>query len=121
MVNTIPKPNLKKIGIRMSRISDGLDFGSPLYYFSFQQLFVRLLEHRCPVCDKHELKGKEKNDKDKENSDYPEDGSKPKPAPGRNKFLNFRQLDKHMRVEHDLYYCDLCTGHLKVTLLLLKN
>ena len=30
-------------------------------------------------------------------------------------FPTFRLLDKHARVEHDRYYCDLCSGHLKVT------
>ena len=90
--------------------------------FPFQELFTRLLQHRCPVCDKNEEKGnngKEKEEKRNEKpDDYPEEGGRQKPAPGRKKlqtFQNFRQLDKHVRVEHDLYYCDLCSGHLKVT------
>jgi hypothetical protein len=66
-----------------------------------------LLENRCPICD----------ERGEEEVDVVDGGvSRKKIASGRKKlFQNFRQLDKHVRVEHDLYYCDLCSGHLKVS------
>lgn len=29
-------------------------------------------------------------------------------------FRSFKQLDQHMKRTHELYFCDLCVGHLKV-------
>ena len=54
--------------------------------------FHRLLEHRCPVCD---------------------EGEEPRV------FRQFKQLDQHVRREHERFYCDLCVTHLKVCWLLI--
>ena len=54
--------------------------------------FHRLLEHRCPVCD---------------------EGEEPRV------FRQFKQLDQHVRREHERFYCDLCVTHLKVCWLIL--
>ena len=48
--------------------------------------FHRLLEHRCPVCDGEEWRV----------------------------FRQFKQLDQHVRREHEQFYCELCVTHLKV-------
>ena len=34
----------------------------------------------------------------------------------RKTFGSFKQLDTHVRREHELFYCDLCTDHLKVNI-----
>jgi len=49
-----------------------------------QNQYTAMLDHRCPVC------------KDKVT------------------FKTFRQLDQHIRREHELYYCDLCVTNLRV-------
>jgi len=49
-----------------------------------QNQYTEMLNHRCPVC------------KDKV------------------VFKTFRQLDQHIRREHELYYCDLCVTNLRV-------
>ena len=55
--------------------------------------FHRLLEHRCPVCDAEESRV----------------------------FRQFKQLDQHVRREHEQFYCDLCVTHLKVCVMSLLN
>ncbi len=82
---------------------------------SLQARFNQLLEHRCPICDDHDQKFEDQGGGGEKQQSGEEGGGRKKPAAsGRNKFSTFRQLDKHVRQEHDLYYCDLCTGHLKV-------
>ena len=51
---------------------------------TIQEAFNDLLEHRCPLCS------------------------------GRKPFRSFPNLKDHMRKDHNLYYCDLCVGNLKV-------
>ena len=54
-----------------------------------ERAFTRLQEHACPVCleddDKHVA------------------------------FRTFKQLDTHVRREHERFFCDLCVEHLKVS------
>ena len=87
-----------------------------LYEFLLLQArFNQLLEHRCPLCDEHDEKCEDQGGGGgKQQSGEEEGGRKKTASSGRNKFPTFRQLDKHVRVEHDRYYCDLCSGHLKV-------
>jgi len=49
-----------------------------------QNQYTAMLDHRCPVCKDKVL------------------------------FKTFRQLDQHIRREHELYYCDLCVTNLRV-------
>eukprot|EP00092_Neocalanus_flemingeri_P038472 GFUD01041883.1.p1 GENE.GFUD01041883.1~~GFUD01041883.1.p1 ORF type:complete len:950 (+),score=279.37 GFUD01041883.1:209-3058(+) len=49
-----------------------------------QNQYTAMLDHRCPVCKEKVL------------------------------FKTFRQLDQHIRREHELYYCDLCVTNLRV-------
>ena len=49
-----------------------------------QNNYMELLEHQCPHC------------------------------PEKVTFKTFQQLDKHMRREHEMYYCDLCVTELKI-------
>merc|ERR1719427_1355821 len=49
-----------------------------------QNEYTAMLDHRCPVC------------------------------PDKVLFKTFRQLDQHIRREHELYYCDLCVTNLKI-------
>lgn len=62
----------------------GIQFSTP----GIQKAYNRLLEHNCPICDK---------DTDKR---WP--------------FRTFQQLKEHMRKEHELFYCDLCSDNLKI-------
>ena len=52
-----------------------------------KKAYEELLQYVCPVCQK----------------DQPVI------------FRTFKQLDQHVRREHELFYCDLCSDHLKVT------
>ncbi|CAG9827142.1 unnamed protein product [Diabrotica balteata] len=52
-----------------------------------QKAYHRLLEHRCSLCEDTERK-------------WP--------------FKTFQQLKDHMRREHELFYCDICTENLKI-------
>ena len=70
--------------------------------FFYKAAFNRLLEHRCPICEKHSSKLETEAEAGRRRDTH--------------KFSTFRALEKHVRVEHDLYYCELCTGHLKVIL-----
>ena len=54
-----------------------------------EKAFARLLEHRCIV-----------------------DADKEEEAPV---FRTFKQLESHVRREYQLFYCDLCIEHLKVS------
>ncbi|XP_057666436.1 E3 ubiquitin-protein ligase ZNF598 [Diorhabda carinulata] len=52
-----------------------------------QKAYYKLLEHRCSICEDNERK-------------WP--------------FKTFQQLKDHMRREHELFYCDICTENLKI-------
>lgn len=51
---------------------------------SVQKTFDDLLLHKCPIC------------------------------PNKPNFRTFKQLDTHVRREHERFYCELCVSHLKV-------
>ena len=63
-----------------------------------KRAFKRLLQHRCPVCVVHK-----------------DDGGPPEEKI----FVQFKQLDSHVRREHEMFYCDLCVEHLKVIISLM--
>lgn len=65
-------------------------FGIHFATQGIQKAYNRLLEHSCPICD-----GKESSEK-------------------RWPFRTFQQLKDHMRKEHELFYCDLCSDNLKI-------
>ena len=67
--------------------------------------FHRLLEYRCPVCSGGEDGGNENGNGE---------GEEVPPPPPR-VFRQFKQLDQHVRREHELFFCDLCVTHLKVS------
>ena len=48
-----------------------------------QNQYTMMLDHKCPLCEEKTL------------------------------FKSFRQLDQHIRREHEVYYCELCVGNLK--------
>ncbi|KAL1495013.1 hypothetical protein ABEB36_010503 [Hypothenemus hampei] len=52
-----------------------------------QRAYLKLLEHRCRICEKA-------------NHNWA--------------FKSFNQLKDHMRREHELFYCDICSEHLKI-------
>lgn len=52
---------------------------------NIQDAFYKLLEHSCGVC------------------------------PDSPSFKTFQNLHDHVKKEHNLYYCDLCVEHLKVS------
>ncbi len=52
---------------------------------SVETQFWRLLEHRCPICPEEERP-----------------------------YRNFKDLGRHVGREHEHFYCELCTDHLKV-------
>ena len=58
-----------------------------------EDAFWRLLEHRCPICCQEDDEGA---------------GGDQRP------FRTFRELDKHVRRSHDMFYCELCVEHLTV-------
>ena len=60
---------------------------------SVKKAFKRLLQHRCPECFITNEKTGEVEEKI---------------------FVQFKQLDSHVRREHELFYCDICVEHLKV-------
>lgn len=62
-------------------------FGIIFSTLEIQKAYFKLLEHRCFIC-----KGSEHN--------WP--------------FRTFQQLKDHMRREHELFYCDICSEHLKI-------
>ncbi|XP_060523372.1 E3 ubiquitin-protein ligase ZNF598-like isoform X2 [Cylas formicarius] len=55
--------------------------------YEIQKCFFKLLEHRCQICDNLEHKWA---------------------------FKTFQQLKDHMRREHELFYCDICSENLKI-------
>jgi len=58
-----------------------------------KKAFKRLLQHRCPECFITNEKTGEVEEKI---------------------FVQFKQLDSHVRREHELFYCDICVEHLKI-------
>ena len=70
-----------------------------------QRSYKVLLQHTCPICNEN---SSNENEFDKKDGNF----SKNRPII----FSNFKQLDTHVRREHEMFYCDLCVDHLKVTL-----
>ena len=69
---------------------------------SVQRSYKLLLQHECPIC-KESISSDCRNGKnDHSNTNYP------------SIFPTFKQLETHVRREHELFYCDLCAEHLKV-------
>ncbi|CAH1113630.1 unnamed protein product [Psylliodes chrysocephalus] len=62
-------------------------FGIYFCTSDIQKAYYKLLEHRCMICEENERK-------------WP--------------FKTFQQLKDHMRREHELFYCDICTDNLKI-------
>ena len=70
---------------------------------SVQHSYKVLLQHTCPICNE--------NSSDVKESEIKEGNpSKHRPII----FATFKQLDTHVRREHEMFYCDLCVDHLKV-------
>lgn len=65
-------------------------FGIHFATQGIQKVYDRLLEHICSICD-----GNNSSEK-------------------RWPFRTFQQLKEHMRKEHGLFYCDLCSDNLKI-------
>ena len=70
---------------------------------SVQHSYKVLLQHTCPICNENSNDSKELETKE---------GIKSKHRP--TVFSTFKQLDTHVRREHEMFYCDLCADHLKV-------
>ena len=70
---------------------------------SVQHSYKVLLQHTCPICNENSNDSKELETKE---------GIKSKHRPI--VFSTFKQLDTHVRREHEMFYCDLCVDHLKV-------
>ena len=70
---------------------------------SVQQSYKELLQHTCPICNENTYDGKESEIKEGNTSKH-------RPIV----FSTFKQLDTHVRREHEMFYCDLCVDHLKV-------
>ena len=68
---------------------------------SVQQSYKVLLQHECSVC-KDQLSNNYDNGKS--------DNKMTRPLI----FSTFKQLETHVRREHEMFYCDLCSDHLKV-------
>jgi hypothetical protein len=66
---------------------------------AIEESYMKLLEHRCPECPQ----GHEEEDGG--------DGGRHAQSV---LFRNFKQLDTHIRREHELFYCELCVVHLMV-------
>ena len=69
-----------------------------------EQSYKDLLQHVCKICkeqlcdaDNHNRNGSSK-------------------VKSRSIFPSFKQLESHVRREHEMFYCDLCAEHLKVSL-----
>ena len=67
-----------------------------------EQSYKDLLQHVCKIC-KEQL-----CDVD----DHSRNGSSK--VKSRSIFPSFKQLESHVRREHEMFYCDLCAEHLKV-------
>lgn len=78
-----------KIKLERSNFQDRR-FGIYFATQGIQKAYSRLLEHSCSVCDNRDL------------------------AEKRWPFRTFQQLKEHMRKEHELFYCDLCSDNLKI-------
>ena len=70
---------------------------------SVQHSYKVLLQHTCPICNENSNDSKELETNE---------GIKSKHRPI--VFSTFKQLDTHVRREHEMFYCDLCADHLKV-------
>ena len=68
---------------------------------SVQRSYKILLQHVCPIC-KEKLSSNDNGKSDDKNINFP------------SIFPTFKQLETHVRREHELFYCDLCAEHLKV-------
>ena len=68
---------------------------------SVQMSYKDLLQHSCPICN---------NDDERHRSNLRDDGKI-----GSHIFQTFKQLEQHVRRSHEMFYCDLCAEHLKVT------
>ncbi|XP_076275252.1 E3 ubiquitin-protein ligase ZNF598 isoform X2 [Rhynchophorus ferrugineus] len=62
-------------------------FGIVFSTLDVQKAYQKLLEHRCQICEENEHK-------------WP--------------FKNFIMLKDHMRRDHELFYCDICSESLKI-------
>lgn len=67
-----------------------------------QHSYKVLLEHTCPICDEKSSYDENHGASERKHMKYPKT------------FSSFKQLDTHVRREHELFYCDLCVDHLKV-------
>ena len=67
-----------------------------------QHSYKVLLEHTCPICDEKSSYDENHGASERKHMKYPKT------------FGSFKQLDTHVRREHELFYCDLCVDHLKV-------
>ena len=70
---------------------------------SVQHSYKVLLQHTCPICNEKSSDVKESEIKEGNPSKH-----------GPIIFATFKQLDTHVRREHEMFYCDLCVDHLKV-------
>ena len=68
---------------------------------SVQMSYKILLQHSCPICN---------NDDERHRSNLRGDENI-----GSHIFQTFKQLEQHVRRNHEMFYCDLCAEHLKVT------
>ena len=68
---------------------------------SVQHSYKVLLQHMCLIC-KTLIENENNTNGDNRKAPYP-------PI-----FPTFKQLETHVRREHEMFYCDLCAEHLKV-------
>ena len=89
MMQDLPKVIFTLAELKFENIKDNIYPMDRKYKICFeteeiQNSYTQLLTHECPVCE------------DKVS------------------FKTFQQLDKHLRREHEHYYCDLCVTNLKL-------
>ena len=68
-----------------------------------QRSYKVLLQHTCPICNEKLENDNDVERNERENIKFP------------TIFSTFKQLDTHVRREHEMFYCDLCVDHLKVS------
>ena len=69
---------------------------------SVQSSYKVLLRQECPICKPKSLNNDGNRKNDDKNTDYP------------SVFSTFKQLETHVRRDHELFYCDLCAENIKV-------
>ena len=67
-----------------------------------QRSYKNLLQHTCPICNEKLINDNAGAGNEKGNIKIP------------TVFSSFKQLDTHVRREHEMFYCDLCADNLKV-------